>query len=252
MNMDCAQIEREDLIERYLTGMLGADEQKALISHSIGCPRCRERLQVSRLLQEELDERSLVEWRVAPEEARPQIGRWAWLSAAALAIAVVALGIWWQFGGRAGASVGPGKISPALVALSEFEPPLFIPLALRGAADEAVERFRAGMARYQAGDFTGAVAVLRSAAELNPQGAAIRFFLGVCCLLSGRTSEGITELQATIGLGDPAYLEEAHFFLAKGLIRQGRVRAARRELKAVIGLGSKLKTEAARLLTELE
>jgi tetratricopeptide (TPR) repeat protein len=136
--------------------------------------------------------------------------------------------------------------------LSEFEPPLYIPRSLRGAIDEASERWRAGMMRYQVGDYASAIPVLRSAAEFNPRGAAIRFFLGICFLLSGQTDEGITELRITIALGDSAYLEEAHFYLAKGLLRRGDLRAARRELKAVVASGGRLEEESARLLIQLK
>ena len=246
--MDCGRIEREDLTERYLAGKLTKDEQRAFESHCFSCPECLEKLQVCRLLQEELDELDVTELSVVPKKSRPPIRRWAWVSAAALVLVAVAVGIGWQLGILGGRSAGPDKISM----LSEFEPPLYIPPSLRGAVDEASERSRAGMMRYQAGDYAGAITVLRSAAELNPRGAMTRFFLGICFLLSGQTDEGIIELKKTIDLGDSAYLEEAHFYLAKGLLRQGHVKAARRELRAVVESGGRLEEEAARLLLELE
>jgi tetratricopeptide (TPR) repeat protein len=211
-----------------------------------------EKLQVSRLIQEELDELKPTELSDAPDESRYRIRRWAWVSGAALVLAALGLGIWWQWGMPGGRSGRSGKISPSLVMLTEFEPPPYIPRSFRGAVDEASERLRAGMMRYKAGDYAGAVPVLQSAAELRPGSATARFFLGICFLLSGRTDEGIIELKRTIDLGDPAYLEEARFYLAKGLLRRGQVRAARRELKAVVDSDGRLKDEAARLLTQLE
>jgi len=250
--MDCDRIEREDLTELYLAGRLAGAEQKAFESHCLRCPKCMEKLQISRLLQEELDRLEPTGLPVVPRETRLRIPRWAWAPAAALVLAAFGLGIWWQWGMPGGRSGRTGKNSPSLAMLSEFEPPLYIPLSLRGAVDEATERLRAGMMRYQAGDYAGAVPVLRSAAELRPGSATARFFLGICFLLSGRTDEGIKELRETIELNDPDYLEEARFYLAKGLLRQGHVRAARRELKSVVESGGRLEGEAASLLTQLE
>ena len=250
--MDCDRIEREDLTERYLAGKLTRDEQRAFESHCCSCPRCLEKLQVCRLVQEELDEPDVIDQSIAPKKSPSLIRGWAWASAAALVLVAVAVGVWWQVGIRGGRPGRPGKISPSLVMLSEFEPPLYIPGSLRGAVDEASETWRAGMVRYQEGDYANAIPVLRSAAEINPGSANIRFFLGICYLLSGKTNEGVTELKKTISLGDPAYLEEAHFYLAKGLLRQGDVKAARRELKAVIESGGRFKDEATRLLTRLK
>ncbi len=250
--MDCDRIEREDLAERYLAGKLTKDEQGAFESHCFACPRCLEKLQVSRLLQEELGKLDAADLSVAPKEKRAAIRHWAWISAAALILAVVAVGILWQWRLPGGRSAGPGKTPPSLIALSEFEPPLYIPRSLRGAVDEASEKFRAGMMRYQEGDYACAIPTLKSAADLNPQGANIRFFLGVCFLLSGQTDEGIAELKKTIALGDSAYLGEAHFYLAKGLLRQGDVKGARQELKAAVESGGRLGEEASRLLTQIQ
>jgi tetratricopeptide (TPR) repeat protein len=252
MIMDCDRIEREDLAERYLAGKLTKDEQGEFETHCFACPKCLEKLQVNRLLQEELGKLDASDLSVAPKEKRAAFRRWAWISAAAVILAAVAIGILWQLGIFGGPSAGPGKILPSLATLSEFEPPLYIPRSLRGVVDEATERFRAGMTRYQEGDFAGAIPALQSAAELNPQGANIRFFLGICFLLSGQTDKGIAELKKTVAIGDSAYLGEAHFYLAKGLLRQGDVKAARQELKASVESGSPLGEEAARLLTQLQ
>ena len=246
--MDCCRIEREGLTERYLAGKLTKDEQRAFESHCFSCPKCLEKLQLCRLLQEELEELEVAGLSIVTKESRSPIRRWAWVSAAALVLAAVAIGIGWQLGILGGRSAGSDKIS----VLSKFEPPLYIPPSLRGAVDEASERLRAGMMRYQLGDYAGAIPILRSAAERNPRGAPIRFFLGICYLLSGQTDEGCRELKITIELGDSAYLEEAHFYLAKGLLRQGHIRPARLELKAVVELGGRFEKEAARLLTELK
>jgi len=246
--MDCERIEYDEIIEKYLTGKLDQAEQKAFESHFFGCPKCFEKLQVCRALQEELWESDEP---VLPEVAKPGrfwSRRWQIAAAASAAIVVIVLVLWWRSGGIKGTSVGPTGETSALGMLARFDPPAYVPPALRGAADEATERFRAGMSLYQKGDYAQAISDLRSAAGLNPQAASIRFFLGICLLLAGQTDAGIGELKQTVALGDSAYLAEAHFYLAKAFLGKGEASRARQELRAVVEFRGSLGDEAARLL----
>jgi tetratricopeptide (TPR) repeat protein len=136
--------------------------------------------------------------------------------------------------------------------LARFDPPAYIPPALRGAEDEAAERFRAGMMLYQEGRYDAAIPDFEAASDLNPKGAGIRFFLGICFLLTGQTEAGIGELQATISLGESVYLEEAHFYLAKAWLRLGRLPAARRELQQAIARHGGLAEEARQLIAQID
>jgi tetratricopeptide (TPR) repeat protein len=113
--------------------------------------------------------------------------------------------------------------------LARFDPPSYIPPALRGAEDEATERFRTGMRHYQDGNYGEAIPEIRAAAALDPQRAGIRFFLGICLLMTEQTDAGIKELRETIALGESAYLEEAHFYLAKAYLGRGEMGAAKEE-----------------------
>ena len=251
--MDCDQIEREELIEKYLTGRLDRAEQEGFEAHYFSCPKCLKKLEVSRLLQEKLWEQGE---KILPKTQKPHrvwIKRRAWaVSAAAVALVVVGVALWWQFKGPGRAPAGTKEILSSLIMLARIQPPSYIPPALRGAEDEAAERFRLGMGYYQEGRYGEAIPDLRTAAELNPNRAGIRFFLGICLLLTEKTDEGIEELKATIGLGDSVYLEEAHFYLAKAFLAKGDVGAAKEELNWVLEKGSNLKEEAAQILAQLQ
>jgi len=250
--MDCDHIERDDIIGKYLSGRLGRAEQEEFEAHYFGCSKCRERLQISRLLQEKLWTKGE---EILPETKTPVrsgIRRRVWAySAGAVALIVAAAALWWQFMGPGRAPDGAKAIPSSFSLLARFEPPTYIPPALRGAGDDAAERFRLGMMNYMEGRYAEAIPDLQAAAELTPNRAGIRFFLGICLLLTEKTDEGIRELNATIGLGDSVYLEEAHFYLAKAYLTKGDIGRAREELDWVVSQGANLKQDAARILAQL-
>jgi TolA-binding protein len=139
----------------------------------------------------------------------------------------------------------------ALSVLARVEPPVYIPLTLRGPRDEAAEKFDSAMRRYADGDFAGAMPGLASAAGLNPKAANAAFFLAVCQLLTDQPEDAVEGFQRTIALGESPYLEEAHFYLAKTRLRQGDVAAARQELERTIRRRGRLETDARTLLAQL-
>jgi len=250
--MGCSQIEREEIIEKYLTGRLDRAGQEEFEAHYFGCSKCLEKLQVSRLLQEKLWDKGET---ILPKRGKPQPVRGrhrAWVVSAAAVMLVVAAALWWRFGGPGRTPAGIEGVSSSLKLLARFEPPLYVPLTLRGAQDEATERFRMGMGYYQDGRYAEAITELRAAAGLDPGRPGIRFFLGICLLLTEQVDAGTEELKATVALGDSAYLEEAHFYLAKAWLAKGNTRAAKEELNWVWEKGRNLRDEAARILTQLQ
>ena len=84
---------------------------------------------------------------------------------------------------------------PSLEQLARVEPPRYQPLRFRGLPDEATARFQRGMEHYRKADYGAAVADLRAAAELDPDAAHIRFFLGISHLMLGQ------DAAASIGFG---------------------------------------------------
>lgn len=251
--MNCDQIEREEIVEKYLTGRLDWAAQEEFEAHWFGCLECGRKLQVSRMLQEKLWEKGDKILPPTQEPVRVPSGRRVWAySAAAAVLILAAAALWWQFG-RAGRPQAGTKGTPSsLLMLARIEPPLYVPPVLRGAEDEAAERFRTGMKLYQEGRYGDAITNLRAAADFSPAGAGIRFFLGICFLLAGQTDAGIEELRATIALGESVYLEEARFYLAKAFLGKGDVGGARDEFNWVLQRSGNLKEEAARILAQLQ
>src|SRR4030042_2879833 len=250
--MNCDQIEREEIIEKYLTGRLDRAGQKEFEGHWFGCSQCNQKLQGSRMLQEKLWEKGDEILSQTQKPARVWVRRRAWAySASAAVLIIAAAALWWQFGGSGRSKAGTKETAAALSMLARIEPPLYIPPALRGAEDEATERFRTGMKHYQEGRYGEAIPDLRAAAELNPGKAATRFFLGICLLMTGQTDAGIEELKGTIGLGDSVYLEEAHFYLAKAHLGKGDVGGGGERPNGVLGRRGNSKEEAGQILAQL-
>lgn len=251
--MNCDQIDREEIIEQYLTGRLDRAAQEEFEAHWFGCRECSRKLQVSRMVQEKLWEKGDKLVPQTQEPARVPVGRRAWAySAAAGLLIIAAAAVWWQFGRPGRPQSRTKATSSSLLMLAGIKPPLYIPPALRGAQDEAAERFRTGMTLYQEGRYDAAIPDLRAASDLNPKGAGIRFFLGICLLLAGQTDAGIGELQETISLGESVYLEEAHFYLAKAFIGKGDISGAKEEFNWVLERSGALKEEAGQILTQLQ
>ena len=131
-------------------------------------------------------------------------------------------------------------------------PPEYRPPVLRGAEDDATQRFLAAMRHYVRGDYEAAIPGLRAASKLNPQASDISFFLGICYLLTDQTDAAIKHLGKTAALGGSPYLEETHFYLAKCSLSKGDLRAARNELEKTIRLHGECEGEARELLQQVE
>jgi tetratricopeptide (TPR) repeat protein len=252
--MNCDQIEREEIIEKYLTGWLDRAAQEEFEAHWFGCRECSRKLQVSRMLQEKLWEKGDKLVSQKPKPAGVPVRRRAWAFSAAATVLVIAAAavLWWQLRGPGRPQAGTPGTSSLVLTLASIKPPLYVPPALRGAQDEAAERFRRGMTLYQEGRYDAAIPDLRAAADQDPEKAGIRFFLGICLLLTGQTEAGIGELQATISLGESVYLEEAHFYLAKAHLGKGDLGRAKEEFNWVLEKGDNLKEEAAQILAQLQ
>ena len=253
--MRCDHAEREELVEKYLTSRLSAPEQEAFEEHYFSCSRCFDSVEIYRALQAELKEAASA----IRAEPLPRVipWRWAWAAGVATVAAVVTLVVWLrpparELAPRAPVAVTPAPSSPSLTELARVEPPPYVPATLRGAADQATQRFRAGMQHYVKADFRGALPDLRAAAKLNPKAPEIQFFLGICYLITEQTDRSIAHLRATVALGDTPYLEEAHFYLGKAFLRQKDIGAAQDVLQRTVKLHGKLEHEAQELLRQLE
>ncbi len=265
--MNCEQVARDDVVEKYLLGQLSEAEQEAFELHYFQCAACFEELATRRQLQEELARpRAAVQ---AEPAGRPGLAwRWVWAPVAAAA-ALVILTVWIRHAPVAvtptqtptvsstpSAQPQPQAASPdralSIVELARIQPPRYSPVILRGAEDEAARRFHEAMQHYQRGKPEQAIPGLRRATQLNANDAEIHFFLGICYLLTGRTEPGIKALRNTVALGESPYLEQAHFYLAKAHLRKGDFSSAAEELRIVVRIRGDRASEARRLLGELE
>jgi tetratricopeptide (TPR) repeat protein len=136
--------------------------------------------------------------------------------------------------------------------LARVEAPRYAPSRLRGVADEATSRFQRGMAHYARADYARAIPDLDAAARLAPDAPHITFYLGIAHLMTGQGDAAIDRLQATVALGESAYLADAHWYLAKAYLRRQDVRAAESHLRQCIRLGASNPEEASRLLEDVE
>jgi tetratricopeptide (TPR) repeat protein len=271
--MDCARVAREEIAERYLVGGLSDEDRNAFEEHYFECARCFEELEALQAIQTELRQPGAGN---GPSTGHLFLPRWA--PAAGLAAAIllaISVAVWMrplQPSRRPEPAFteqpSPGQPSeappqpqqpgravtpePSLEQLARFDPPRYEPPTLRDVPDEATARFLRGMERYRKAEYAAAVEDLRRAAESDPDAAHIRFFLGVTHLMLGHDADAIDRLQATIALGDSAYLEEAHWYLAKAFLRRKDLGAAEAELKKLIQLRGSASDAAGRLLAQIE
>jgi tetratricopeptide (TPR) repeat protein len=258
--MDCEQVRREELAEKYVTGHLSEAEQEAFELHYFECASCFEELRALRALQAELDRGGLA---VEVEPVRRAAWRrWAWAWGVAAIVLLAGVGLLMRRSPMrpqvtttqpaSPSPKAPAETKPTLAELARVEPPEYSPAVLRGPSDQAAVRFRQAMKLYEKKQYTAAIPRLRKAVQLNPQAADAGFFLGACELLTGQTSEAIKDLQRTIALGDSPYLEDAHFYQAKAYLRQGDVAAAQDALHKTIQLHADREREARELLQQLD
>ena len=261
--MDCEQVTKREITEKYLLGRLSEAEQEAFEQHYFECARCFEELQTYRALQTELKQVPAAIQRepIAPRRA----WRWAWAAAPAVVLLAVGLGLWLRrpvprsTPSATRSVMLPPKAQqpllppvPSLSELTNFQAPSYAPTTLRGTQDEATHRFREAMRHYVKGDYGASIPGLKAASKLNPRAADISFFLGICFLLTNQTDTAINQLRRTVALGDSPYLEDAYLYLAKAHLRERDLDTAQRELNKIIELHGDREAEARRLLDQLQ
>jgi tetratricopeptide (TPR) repeat protein len=258
--MNCEQIRREELAEKYLAGRMSESEQEGFERHYFECKRCFEEVQTLRSLQVQL-ERLGATPEITPIRAFPW-SRWAWAPALAIVLFVVGMAVWLRrptqplpVASRPGVErqSAPASVQqPILAELTQVQPPPYRAAVLRGAADPATRRFRKAMEAYEKQQYAAAIPGLRKAAQLNPTAPDARFFLGICYLLDEHPKEAIEELERTVALGETPFLEAAHFYLAKAHLRENNLSGAKTEMEKTIQLRGDREAEARRLLGLLE
>ncbi len=128
--------------------------------------------------------------------------------------------------------------------LAQFEAPRYSPGGTQ--ASSHTRQFNLAMEHYLKGDFAGAIPGLR--ASDGPEAA---FYLGLCSLLTGDSTEGVKDLQLVIGAGATPYLEPARYYLAKALLGRGDIQGARAQLENVIAMHGGFEQRSKSLLTQI-
>jgi hypothetical protein len=261
--MNCEQVMRGEVAEKYLLGQLSDAEREAFERHYFECSRCIEELQTYRALQEVLKQTAAV---IQPEPIlKRAVLPWTWTAAAAGVLLIIGIGYWLERprppslppsatavvpAFKAEQPLGPSV--PPLSELAEVRAPNYTPVILRGVPDEATQHFHEAMLHYVKRDYAGTIPGLYAASQLNSKAPDISFFLGICYLLTDQTDSAIAQLRRTVALGDSPYSEETRFYLAKAYVRKADFVAARTELKRVILLRGEREGEARELLHQLE
>jgi tetratricopeptide (TPR) repeat protein len=241
--VNCAEVEKREWIEKYLLGELGEVEAQELEEHYFSCDDCFEALKDASALRSVLAEEI---WAVRTRRASTRQRRvWVW----GVAAVVVLVGI--------GISLLPRLLEQAddadveITRLAAIEAPPYAPRSLRSPGGEAERRFREAMARYQEGDYIGAIPGLETAAGLDSESAKIAFYLGACYLLTDQPVPAIESFGRVVELGRTPYLERARLYRAKAFLRVDNLDAAGKELEEVVRLGGELESDAQRILDRL-
>jgi thioredoxin-like negative regulator of GroEL len=111
--------------------------------------------------------------------------------------------------------------------------------------------FEEAMRHYRKGDYALASFSLRQATARQPENPEIRFFLGVCYLLTADTRAGIQELKVAEGLEASPYADRIHFYLAKAFLKQQDTTNAMSRLNELVDKGGNLAEPARQLKIEL-
>jgi tetratricopeptide (TPR) repeat protein len=241
--MECREVERGEMIERYVRGDLSERELDRLEEHVLACESCHEQLEDLSLLRAALaaDESAEAEAELESSWAIP----WRWVGLAAAAVVVLAVLFWV----RQVQPPVPG--GDRLAELAMVQPPPYEPKSLRTLDGGGERRFREAMVPYQEGRFAEAIPVLEEAVELAPDLVPARFYLGASYLLTGESRQAVDTLTRVIDSDNGSYGEWALWLRSKAHLDSGEVEAARRDLEAVIRLEGELEAQAQHLMNEL-
>jgi len=253
--MDCAQVERESIPERYLAGTLHPQLKEEWELHYFACDHCAELLATWQAIDKPL--RSMadsIRREIAP---RRNVGRWVGLGAAIAATLLVAWGVRTiaTRGNHPTPSIAASQAPPATAPpewqeFARLDPPDYQPQTLRATGTSAEVQFQKAMESYVRHDYPQAAAGLKTAVGLDPSAAAPRFFLGASEILAGNPTDGIADLEH-VASGDSPFVREAQFDLAKAyLMRNERDRAVD-ILRKLAGAPGDFQTQATQLLALL-
>jgi anti-sigma factor RsiW len=89
--MECQELHRDDVAEKYLNGQLDPAAQDEFEAHILECPQCLRKVEAVQALRQELADRAH-QIRAYSQVERSRF-RWQWVTAAAFAVVVCGLGV---------------------------------------------------------------------------------------------------------------------------------------------------------------
>lgn len=257
--MDCKQVTKQDVLERYLLDQLTEPERDQFEQHYFECESCFSQLQTALTVQSQLHRypstqanmRGTFAWRM-----------WSWTPALVTAVALLVIATWWYSVRRHAVqqvvvpSQGsqPQSANPRASTLEELalvDPPPYSAISFRGVEDQAHHQFDLAMQNYSKAEYARAIPGLRTAVRADPQVLSFNFYLAASYLLTGQTDSAIEFFRKTISLGDPSYSEQSHFYLAKAYLKKQDVSRAQEELRSAMGFHGSKEAEATQILLQL-
>ena|SRR5437879_3968092 len=175
----------------------------------------------------------------------------AWVPGILAAAAVAGLMTWLLFDSSKVDSARIPPVAAVRVDLAAMEPPASPGEQPVVNASKQEPLFAEAMKYYRQRDYSQASFALQRATAQQPDNPEIRFYLGVCYLLTSDIRAGIRELRVAEGLGASPYADRVHFYLAKAFLKQKDNTNAIRELTAIVNNGGNLAEPAKKLQLEL-
>jgi tetratricopeptide (TPR) repeat protein len=139
--------------------------------------------------------------------------------------------------GRAGSVLGGLPSSPTseeIARLAAVAPPPYAPARFRDGGERTA--FTAGMRRYVAHDFAGAIRPLEQAVRESPAAEDARFYLGASYLLAGHSKNASRTLEPLAAYTRSPFAEEAQFLIAKACLQSGDLSTALAALDKTIAM----------------
>lgn len=250
--LKCEEIERLQILERYLTGKLSEVEEAEFEKHYLGCARCFEDLQLSHAVALSVTQD------VGPA-GRQAAGPMSiiWSSKAfrwAVGIAAVLILLFIPFGfldsdqslvEEQQMAMEKDALLQQLTAIDDVPP--YLAATIRGDSESEVRQwFREAMDSYTRQDYVSAARLLEQVTNLEPESRPATFYLGISYLMTERPGEAATALNEIVSQGGGAYEEESRWYFAKALFRQRKLDEGKAQLTALVDIGGLFKEDAER------
>jgi tetratricopeptide (TPR) repeat protein len=247
---------RENIIGKYLSGVLSYEEKEGFEEHLFSCDPCFEEIRVreetAKLINEERQTLFADYLESQKAEAREAVysvsfgeklvsliwGKQRKLVFSTMAVAALAVTIFMVN--------NPFSPSP-MSKLYETEPFPFLKPAIRG-QDPGQRIFFEGMEYYEGQDYQRAAEKLEVALETNPELKEVRFYLGVIYYLRNDLDDALEHL--IIYTTNHPNSDKGHWYLAHTYLRKGNLQESLGEFRKVAELEQEKYSQKAKDLIE--